>query len=326
MPHPHSTKTQPAGQLRLPIDPLDYAPDPVRARLAETHSWPLVAAAKGHSYRVPARKAWDYPFIELRSSTAYTALIVDLDGRDATLAYEEHWRDIPEPGWHVLNLETGNSHLVWGFQRPVLRGDGARARPLNLCRRINAYYTHLLKGDPGFVGVLTRNPVAGQFHVTTWSEEPRTYPQLELARSIPKGWRVPREYRDTGGVGRNCDVFRWLMQWTGKPCNWKRSLRLERCIAEAERLNGEVLPEQGRVPMRTGEVHGIARSANKYALRNRNTPESYSLWQVNQGRKAGIASGKSRRKGSIEEAAPWKAEGISRRTWFYRRRRLHSNP
>lgn len=323
MPHGNSTKIHPSGQLRLPIE---YAPDPVRARIREAHSYPLVASAKGHSFRVPASTAWGYPFIELRSATAYTALIVDLDGRDASLAYQEHWRDIPEPGWHVLNLESGNSHLVWGFERPVLRGDGARAKPLNLCRRLNAYYTQLLKGDPGFVGVLSRNPTAGRFHVTTWSQEARPHSLRELSAAVPKGWRVPREYRDTGGVGRNCDVFRWAMQWSGKPCNWERSLELEACIAECERLNLEILPEQGRIPMGEGETHGIGRSVNRYAKKNRNTAQSYSLWQKHQGRKGGLASGKARREGSIEEAAPWVAEGVSRRTWYYRRKSLHSNP
>ena len=50
------------------------------------------------------------------------------------------------------------------------------------------------------------------------------------------------------------------------------------------------------------------------------TQQQFSFIQAAKGRR----SGKARRAGSIEEAKPWEAEGVSRRMWYYRQAGQHT--
>ena len=50
------------------------------------------------------------------------------------------------------------------------------------------------------------------------------------------------------------------------------------------------------------------------------TQQNFGFIQAAKGKR----SGEVRRKGSVEEAAPWEAEGISRATWYYRQAGQHA--
>lgn len=79
-------------------------------------------------------------------------------------------------------------------------------------------------------------------------------------------------------------------------------------------MNADLFPE----PLLGNEVWHVAKSVAKWVWR-KFTPDEFSAWQAAQGKKGGIASGESRRSGSLTEAAPWEAEGISRATWYRRK-------
>ena len=62
------------------------------------------------------------------------------------------------------------------------------------------------------------------------------------------------------------------------------------------------------------EVRSIARSSARYSLRQYDR-EAFREIQTARGK----ASGAKRRAGSIEEAAPWEPQGVSRATYYRRR-------
>ena len=75
-------------QLTLAID---HAPPKVRAHgLRDAHSRPLVSRGKRDgaflsSFRVSPADAWGFPSIELRAGNSWPVIILDCDGREATL-------------------------------------------------------------------------------------------------------------------------------------------------------------------------------------------------------------------------------------------------
>ena len=72
---------------------IDHAPPKVRRYgLRDAHVRPLVSHGKrggvfGGSFRVAPWEAWDFPSIELRAANTWTAIILDLDGRETSMRY-----------------------------------------------------------------------------------------------------------------------------------------------------------------------------------------------------------------------------------------------
>ena len=110
------TSQQPhtAEQLSLPF-PIQAAPPIVRAHgLRDTHSFPLVARAKGESFRVSPLQAWHFLLLEIRAGNSYPLLTLDCDGPASVQAF---WltqlnSELPEPNWVVQNPATGNLAAV----------------------------------------------------------------------------------------------------------------------------------------------------------------------------------------------------------------------
>ena len=62
-----------------------------------------------------------------------------------------------------------------------------------------------LEADPAYTGVLSSNPVHGDYQTSYLRADP--YALDDLA-AVPKGWRVPRPA--TTAEGRNVELFRAL--------------------------------------------------------------------------------------------------------------------
>ena len=189
--------------------------------------------------------------------------------------------------------------------------------------RVAEYLVVTAKADHGYTGVLCRNPME-EAHLdaravdgpcrTIWGRR-EPYALAELTNLIPFGWRRPTV--EVSAIGRNVTLFRTLMRETGKPSNWGRPV-LPLALAVADGIR-ETLG--GDHPFTDAEVRDTAASVERYQRRNLETGETqagFRAIQVARGRR----SGEVRRRGSIEEAAPWEAEGVSRRTWYRRRREI----
>ena len=93
--------------------------------------------------------------------------------------------------------------MFYLLDRPVHRGDQARARPLQLAARISEYYRATLGADTGYTGVLSSNPTHTDYAASYPRLEP--YTLADLARVIPKGWRRP-VLPTTGRGAKLCPV------------------------------------------------------------------------------------------------------------------------
>jgi len=73
-------------------------------------------------------------------------------------------------------------------------------------------------------------------------------------------------------------------------------------------------------PLDSRECYHVAKSVSRWTWRKDAEAQARFLArQAARGRKGGLASGVVRRAGSVEEAQPWEAEGISRKTWYRRK-------
>lgn len=265
-------------------------------------------------------KALTQPYIQANPPHLRVWALFDIDRPAAALAWED--ADLPPPTWTAINRQNGHAHSAWGLEVPVLvDGLGARDAPLRYLCAVESLMAERLQADPGFGGLITKNPA----HPLWWTlRGPRlSYSLGELAEWLPglEKHRPRRRAPEQIGLGRNVALFDRVRHWAYRAIRpyWGTGLQgwnawLSLCNSRALTYNADFL-----TPLHGREVWHLARSVAKWTWRN-TTAEGFSAWQAAQGRKAGIASGKVRRAGSTEEAQPWVAEGISRRTWYYRRR------
>ena len=312
-----SKKTPKHSDDQFSLALIEHAPREVREHgLQEIHSFPLVSRGKGHAvFRQPARMAWRrYQEIELRTPNSFPALIFDVDTLPLDYLSIAFSVTVRPPNWIVSNPETGHAHIVYCLARPVLHGERVRQRPLRWWQRIAEFYRMTYRADLGYAGVLTHNPVHAKWETTWWCKEPWTLP--ELAEVIPRGWRIPA--KPTTPEGRNVTLFQAAMRWFGRPSNWDASTDLGDVHAWIGARNVEWFD----VPLGGQECYWMAKSVCKISRKNLasgQTQRNLSRIQAAKGRR----SGDVRRKGSIEEAAPWEAEGVSRPTWYRHRAGKH---
>ena len=137
------------------------------------------------------------------------------------------------------------------------------------------FYRATLGADSGYTGVLSSNPVHGDYQTSYPRSDP--YTLTDLARVIPKGWRVPRV--PATAEGRNVDLFAALC---------KLSLRYsdDGLLTCARTLNIEFA-----VSLPESEVRGVWKSVCRYRARWRGQGHQQAwLWkQAARARKGGVA-------------------------------------
>ena len=189
-----STPERIPKQLELGIQ---FAPLKVRLHgLREAHTYPLVSRGRrpGRAFscfRVPAAEAWNYPEIELRTGNSQPCIVLDVDGSNALerCLWLVDQGKVREPNWMVTRRDGGGTHVVYTLERPVLTGPDMRIKPIRLLGRVAEYYSNVFEADPGYVGVLSHNPMArahGPGFGTNWRHtEPYRLPSWQrLSRSV----------------------------------------------------------------------------------------------------------------------------------------------
>ena len=226
--------------------------------------------------------AWDYPYIQISSSAnAFAALVFDCDKPEET-QYALVDR-MPEPNWIVVNPKSGHMHVTYTLSCPVHKYPEARIKPIRWLRHIAEYYGDALSADPGYMGVLTRNPapLLATGDKTEWHRK-APYDLQELYDAVPDGWVAPAV--SSTGIGRNVDLFVDLMRWAGIKENRNFSV-----LAAATERNREF-----DVPLPDPEVRATARKIAEYRKRWAELGWHSPEWIRRQAAR-GRRSGKARR-------------------------------
>ena len=191
------------------------------------HQWPQCAGEDSIIVgSFDAATAWaTFPKLQLQPPHCHVAIILDVDSTEGLDdAPGKPWwggNPTPAPNWMVVNTRPatpqrrpGGIHAVYALEVPVARHNAAHALPLRYLAHVADRLSYHLGADPGYQGLITRNPVnPGPGVYTHWGRM-LPYTLRELDRLLPKGKPPPR--RQTG-IGRNCDLFRSMMSEVFRP-------------------------------------------------------------------------------------------------------------
>jgi len=247
--------------------------------------------------------------------------VYDVDREGAAYAWDTV---CAEPNYTVINPKNGHAHLLYALDTPIYLLGNARIAPIKYAAAVQEAYRQLLGADPGYQENLCKNPANSYWKLLKGPEW--AYDLDELASYVPaKELRNAKRRKKTfkSGVGRNCTLFESLTFFAAQNINtgeygsfqkWHEFIEIR-----AMHINSDFEP-----PLTWPEVKSTAKSVAKWVWQNlRGSQADYiarthtSEIQAARGRKSGVV----RRKGSITEQQPWVELGISRRTWFYRKKK-----
>ena len=170
--------------------------------------------------RFDAQTAWaDFPKLELQPPHVYAAIVLDVD-HPSDSGWPGGSPSIP-PSWMVINTRPGTPerrpggiHAVFALEVPVGRTDAAHTLPLSYLAHVADRLSDHLGADPGYTGLITRNPInPGANCFTHWGRM-LPYTLRELDTALPKG-KLPK--RRLTGIGRNCDLFQSMVSEVFRP-------------------------------------------------------------------------------------------------------------
>lgn len=237
-------------------------------------------------------------------------LVFDLDYPGAAFAWEQ--ANLPPPTIAVVNPANRHAHLYYGLVAPVSLSEASRQAPIRFASAIQSAFAAKLKADLGYGGLIAKNP----FHpdwTSIWVHH--LYELSELAEYVNLTKKLPRQ--ESAGLGRNCTLFdqlrcwayQWIRQWKSAGATsseWFRAV-----LSKAEGLNVFT------VTLPSSEVRATAKSVAKWTWQNI-TEEKFSEIQSARGRRGG------RPKTTTKHGNPWDEDGVSRATYYRKRRNLVS--
>ena len=225
----------------------------------------------------------NFPKLELQPPHIYASIILDCD---STMGLDDApgkpwWggNPTPPPSWMVINTRPGTSerrpggiHAVYALEVPVARHSAAHPLPLAFLAHIADRLCSHLGADPGYTGLITRNPInPGPECFTHWSRM-LPYTLRELDKLLPKGKPPSRRLTE---IGRNCDLFRSMVSEVFRP-RWAALLGAQGWSEtwldhvrgqNAAMFSPDVLPDS--------ECRSIAKSCFRYWTRHYD-PERFS--------------------------------------------------
>lgn len=271
----------------------------------------IVAGDEFHrASRLPRERAVLRRYIQPNPPSLCIVLAFDLD-HDAP----EPWRSakVAEPSVAVRNPATGHAHLGYLVAPAVAVRRCDQRKGERYLAAIEGCMLRRLGADSAYNGLWMQSPWSGAWD-TRWGRT-APYTLRELAAFVPEvnRWRPPR-VGDMAALGRNCDLFESIRHWAYRHvldakrrgdsrADWLESV-LERCLAYTAQVHDPALPYS--------ECRHTAKSIAWWTWRKFTLP-SFSQRQAALGRR-------SRGGGRPGLGAPWKEEGVSRATWFRRRK------
>jgi len=264
---------------------------------------------------LPKATALQHRHIQPNPPQATAWLIFDLDYQGAALAWEK--ANLPVPTIIVKNPVNAHAHLFYGLESPVCTSVNARRKPPRYAKAVQFAMRTKLNADPGYAGLIAKNPFHPDWH-TQWI--PKLYDLGELSEYVTLPNRLPAPDPEPGGIGRNCDLFGLLRRWA-----YRQVRDFERKNRDFDRWDNIVLNQAEAInastfrhdPLPFSEVKSTAKSVAKWVWVNfsdKASNEAFSQVQSERGQLGG------RPRTTTECGDPWQELGISRATWYRRRK------
>ena len=191
------------------------------------------------------------------------------------------WYDLgaPAPNITATNLENGHAHLFYGLEVPVIKcgfNPLVHQAPIRYAASIDVALTKKLEADPGYAGLICKNPLHRSWNVQIW--EPVPYDLSWIADYLDlEPYEDRRKHLPAVGLGRNCTLFdvsrHWAYRQIRKPGEF---LSEEFFIYEVTQYAGS-RNHEFEVPLAKNEVKHIGKSVGSWTWRNM-SPAGFREW------------------------------------------------
>jgi hypothetical protein len=254
-------------------------------------------------------------FIQLNDEHICEWLTFDVDRAGAYYADDD--ANLPPPNVVTVNPANGHAHLDYLLATPAHKHSASRIEPLQYLSSIQRGMTNRLGADKRYVGLISKNPAHSDWLVEWRRDQPYTFDELNDWLFEDDKRFDPRP-REQFGLGRNCTTFDELRTFA-----YREVLKFKSGGGNhtdfANRLEAVALGinMQFVTPLSYSEVRATARSVAKWTWQ-RFSSAKFSAIQSHRG-KLGMAK---RWAGHTAEntTKPWLALGISRRTYYNRKK------
>ena len=298
--------------------------------LFQPYRWPKRPNCKADKTDSPRIRTLEharrYPYIQPNAPTVVFRLPFDIDRPGAIFAWED--AGIAIPNWIAENTDNGHAHAVYELEVPIsiAANDQPNTKPMRFAAALESAYRVALDADPAYAGHYVKNPIHQQWRTTFWRSEPYDLWELSEWVELPRRLDMRRKPDLSAVAGRNCYLFERLSKWSYRAVRdyWRPGgFDAFHCAVEAyaERINAEIEAEfPGTGPLDFPEMRHTVKSVANWTW-SRLTPHGFRQWCSRRGSKGGKVSKRPRVNGSERTEKPWEALGISRRTYYYRKKR-----
>lgn len=270
----------------------------------------------GHGVIIrPKRTAIQKQYIQHNPPCLITSLVFDIDRSDAYFAWSD--ANLPAPTWIAKNRLNGHAHIGYMLSAPVCTTHRAKQNVIEYLAKIEQAYSLVLGADRGYSGLITKNPCHGIWENHIFGVQPY---DLNYLADFVELQELKTDLKEISGLGRNCMMFDTVRYWAYKAIRAHRGstfdIWLGKVLEQCQNANGAFIE-----PLPYSEVKATAKSIARYCWKK--DGYHYQEFIDRQSRKGAIGGQKSKRlpvAGSEATTKPWEAMGISRAT-FYRRKK-----
>jgi hypothetical protein len=221
----------------------------------------------------PAIEAMKRRYIQPNSPWDLRWLVYDIDRPTAVYDWED--ARAPAPNIMVLNRDNYRAHFLYGLEAPVYKQPEARQGPLRYAGAIDAALSLKLEADPGYAGLVCKNPLHKHWEVKVY--ERNSYDLDWLAEYLDLSpYQDKRRHLPPVGLGRNCTLFEVTRRWAYRRIReegWKEAGFIEAVTGYAGKYNAGRFP----VPLPFAEVKATGKSVGKWVYRKM-SPQGFRAW------------------------------------------------
>ena len=258
-------------------------------------------------------KSLEKHYIQANSGTHLYYLVLDIDQQMGALQWE--FKNAPAPNIIAINRENSHCHYFYSLETSVCTSDLGSLKAIRYASDIEAALCYQLGADTAYNGVLAKNPLHD--HWIVHQQKSRCYTLGELADSLDlkAHKKAPKK---SMGIGRNVETFDQLRLWAYKAYrqgypSYERFL--EACLVKTRSINKQFVN-----PLSTSEQRAISKSVAKYVAK-KHSHEGFIEWCAIKGSFGGKKSKRGASKDSERTLKPWDSMGISRRTYYNRKKK-----
>jgi hypothetical protein len=223
-------------------------------------------------------------YIRPNTFNSISWLIFDID-RATSLDELRHDIIAPEPTLFVQNPANNRAHVFYLIDTAIHKNSHSSQKALKFLKAVEDGLIDKLQSDVGFNGVLGKNPLHPH-----WIVQP-TFARAYDLHSLSEYVDLNSPVIESTSLGKNVSIFESVSKWSYRAIRqgWPKFDQWYNAVLHrVEMVNAQFTGER----LDYSEYKHIAKSIATWTF-SRFSKQGFAEWQSNNGKKGGIAKGKS---------------------------------